>query len=296
MTRTGSGRSSTSKVHGQTFRRNATAKILSASARTYIVRAIASSGSSTGSSTVDASPLATTSLRPTISRSCSWHPSVCGCAFMSSRPVKNAPALRLSGSGQAICSLPRLLSESVDQNALRDRPHERPALGLADLKTTGVYANARPGESGGRYAALAIDSQYPRDGPMPFEMEALNIRPALRARALSASQSGGRNPAAGRPWREYVLAGGLMSYGVNLVDQWRRTASSDLLTLGSARMSGFRRQSGCRGTCRSGTTLDRRSGQALRNLAVVSKSSALAAGKTGHVLVRTRPHPAAREP
>ena len=27
------------------------------------------------------------------------------------------------------------------------------------------------------------------------------------------------------PWREYVLAGGLISYGVDLVDQWRRTAS-----------------------------------------------------------------------
>ena len=40
MARTGSGRLSTSKVLGRTFRRNAIAKILFASARTYIVHAI----------------------------------------------------------------------------------------------------------------------------------------------------------------------------------------------------------------------------------------------------------------
>ena len=125
-------------------------------------------------------------------------------------------------------STPKLSDSCIQEQAAGRMSGRR--QGLADLKPTGVCANARPDESGGRYAALAsragpLGSQYPRYGPMPVKMDALNIRPALRARALSASQSGGRNPAAGRPWREYVLAGGLMSYGVNLVDQWRRTAS-----------------------------------------------------------------------
>ena len=53
----------------------------SASARTYIVRAIWWSGSSIGSSIADALPLATTSSRPSTSRSCSWRRFGCGCAL-----------------------------------------------------------------------------------------------------------------------------------------------------------------------------------------------------------------------
>ena len=75
-----------SRAHGLIFRRSAIAKIPFVSACTCIVRAIWWRGSSIGSNIADASPLATTSLRPTTSRSCSWHPSACGYEFMSSRP------------------------------------------------------------------------------------------------------------------------------------------------------------------------------------------------------------------
>ena len=82
----GSGHSSTNKVRGPTFRRNAIVGSRSASALTSIVRATASRGSSTRSSIAGASPLATTNSRRTTWRSSSWHQSASGCAFMSSRP------------------------------------------------------------------------------------------------------------------------------------------------------------------------------------------------------------------
>jgi hypothetical protein len=74
------------QAHGPTFRRNATADSPSASVPTSIERATASSSSPTRSSIAGASPRATTNSRPTTWRSCSWHQSVSGFAFMSSRP------------------------------------------------------------------------------------------------------------------------------------------------------------------------------------------------------------------
>ena len=74
------------QVRGPTFHRSEIAKIRSASAHISIAPAIWSSGSSTRSSIVAASPPGTTSSRPTTLPSSNLPLSAYSCAFMSSRP------------------------------------------------------------------------------------------------------------------------------------------------------------------------------------------------------------------
>src|SRR5262249_12984810 len=71
---------------GQTFRRDAIATNRSASVPISTVPATWLSGSSTRSSSVVGSQLATTSLRPTTLPSSTLHQSGYGCALMSPRP------------------------------------------------------------------------------------------------------------------------------------------------------------------------------------------------------------------
>jgi transposase len=87
--RIGLGSLPVSKEHGQTFRRNETVKIRSASARICIARAIWSNGSSTRSSNVGVSRPDTTNSRQTIWRSSSLHQSEFGCVLMSPRPSRS---------------------------------------------------------------------------------------------------------------------------------------------------------------------------------------------------------------
>jgi hypothetical protein len=122
---TGSGRSPVRKARGRTSRRNAIAKIRSASARTCTEHVTWSSGSSTRSSSVGALQLATTSSRPTTLLSSSLLPFEFGYAFMSPRPRPKAEGIEWGYSKQ---SKRRALPTPVRRRQ-RDPKDSRPERG-----------------------------------------------------------------------------------------------------------------------------------------------------------------------
>ena len=102
-----------------TSHRDAIAASRFASARICIEPAIWSRGSSTRSSTVARSQRATTSSRPTTSRSFSLRLSGYGCALMSPRPTRTVGVV-------PVAELQGVMRSSVRFNATAGRPDTRP--------------------------------------------------------------------------------------------------------------------------------------------------------------------------